>query len=428
MQRLSIFILMLFLYINNFAQYTPSPAPEQKTPIILNHAIIHNGLGEVLEDFAIVIINGKIDYIGKIAPEIKDAQIIDVQLKHVYPGLIAPNTVLGLKEIESVRATLDNSEVGNYNNDVRTIIAYNTDSQVIPTVRSNGILISQIIPEGGIISGTSSIVQLDAWNWEDAALKMEDGIHLNWPQSNLKKDELQKDKTKKTNKYVEEVQEINAYFNEAKSYYNIEPEIKNLRFKALRMLFANRMSLYVHVNGAYEILDVLLFAKKIGIKNLVLVGAKESYKIPNDIAKAKASVILSETHDLPTFIDENIDQPFSTPKILKDAGVLFCLMVNGSWQVRNLPFMAGTAAAYGLTKEEALQSITLNTAKILGIDNITGSIEIGKQANLVISKGDILDMRTNQIEYAFLKGRSINLRNKQIDLYEKYKQKYQIEN
>jgi len=428
MQRVFIFIFILFFFENNvFSQYTPSPASKQAEPIVIQHAVIHNGKGEVFEDYALVIKNGIIDFIGKVAPEIANAKIIDAKMMHLYPGIIAPNTVLGLKEIESIRATLDNTEVGSYNNDVRSIIAYNTDSHVIPTVRSNGILMCQIIPEGGIISGTSSIVQLDAWNWEDAAVKMEDGVHLNWPQSNIGGGfEEKSDDEKKVNKYVEEVQQINAYFSEAKAYYNLEPQTKNIRFKALRLLFAQRTNLYVHVNGAYEILDVISFAQKMDIKKVVLVGAKESYKVANEIAKANIAVFLSETHDLPSNNDENIDQSFTTPKTLSDAGVLFALMVNGSWQVRNLPFMAGTAAAYGLSKESALQAITLNTAKILGIDSFTGSIEIGKQANIVLSKGDILDMRTSQVEYAFIQGRAINLRNKQIDLYEKYKEKYNL--
>lgn len=409
------------------AQYTPKVSPKQEKIILIKNATIHIGNGDVISESCIVLKNGKIDFIGKIPPNYTDAIEIDATGKHVYPGLIAPNTVLGLKEIESTRATLDDTETGDINSDARTIIAYNAESQVIPTVRTNGILLSQIVPNGGSISGTSSIVQLDAWNWEDAAIKMEDGIHLNWPSSFERKGWwAEPEDGNMNNKYKLQTAEINKFFEEAKAYYSNEPVVKNLRYRALRLIFAKRQPLYIRANEAFAILDAMMFAKKLDIK-IIIVGGKESYLIANEIAKNNVPVIYDDVHDLPTNNDEDIDQPFKTPAVLQKAGVLYCLSIKGSWQVRNLPFIAGTTVRYGIDKEQALKSITYNTARILGIDANYGSLEINKSATLVISSGDLLDMKSNNIEFAFIDGRQIELGNKQVDLYKKYQEKYKAQ-
>ena len=357
---------------------------------------------------------------------------IDATGKQIYPGFIAPNSTLGLNEIESVRATADFKEVGTTLPNVRSLIAYNTDSKIIPTIRTNGILLAQITPRGGMVSGTSSIVMLDGWNWEDATYKTDDGIHVNWPKMQTRKfneeDEIFVGPYEKNKEYIKQTDKLKKLFADAKAYNETDvKEEKNLRFESMKGLFTGTQTLFIHSNNVKEIIEAVNFVKQNAIKKVAIVGGRDSWRVTNLLRENNIAVVVARTHDLPEHPDDDIDQPFKLPYLLQKAGVLFCLNNEGgmeAMQTRNLPFLAGTAVAYGLTKEQALKAITLNTAKILGIDKTTGSIEAGKDANLFISTGDALDMRTNNVEQAFIKGNSIDLNNEQKALYEKYKKKY----
>jgi hypothetical protein len=356
--------------------------------------------------------------------------VINAEGKDVYPGFIAPNNQLGLVEIDAVRATRDDREVGFLNPNIRSIIAYNTDSKVTPTIRSNGVLISQVTPRGGRISGQSSVVQLDAWNWEDAAVKTDEGIWMSWPRYYTWTGWWAEPGEIKMNKdYKEQVQQIKDYFTEAKAYANAKPSTeKNLKFEAMKGLFLPKSikskTLYVDVDFAKAMMEVVNFAKAEGVK-VVLVGANDAWMITDFLKKNDISLIISQTHRLPSREDEDIDMPFKMPKLLSDAGITFALSINDMWQQRNLPFQAGHAVGYGLDYEKAVQAITLNPAKMMGVDKMVGSLEIGKSATLFISFGDALDMRTCIIEQAFIDGRDIDLNNKHKALYEKYKAKYE---
>ena len=312
-----------------------------------------------------------------------------------------------------------------FNPNVRAIVSYNTDSRVTPTVRSNGILYAQVAPQGGFVSGTSTVVQLDAWNWEDAAVKNEDGVFINWPNLfKVKSWEVQPFEYEVNKDYDKQVTQMKDYFKEAKSYFEAGTHEKtNLGFEAMKGLFDKSKNVYVNVNYVKEIQNAIAFAEELGV-NLVLVGAKDSYMIADILAQKKIPVILSKCHDLPTYDDEDIQQPYKTPTTLQKAGVLYCISIGAFWQERNLMFEAGTASAYGLTKEEALQAITLNPAKILNLDSQIGSLEKGKEASLIVSTGDVLDMKTSNIVYAFISGRQIDLNNKQKALNEKFSKKY----
>jgi len=403
----------------------PSPAPPQQGKIYLTHATIHTGTGKVLQDATIGFENGKITFLEE-SPSIKtDAtmgKVIDCSGKQIYPGVISTNTIIGLSEIEAVRATNDNTEVGMFNADVKAIVSYNTDSRVTPTLRSNGVLYAQVAPQGGYISGTSAVVQLDAWNWEDAAVKSEEGVEMNWPPMFQYKWQEQRYEINKD--YDKQVSELKDYFKDAKSYFEAGAHEKtNLGFEAMKGLFDKSKNLYVSVNYIKEIQNVIAFAGDYGV-NVVLVGAKDSYMIADVLAQKKIPVIISKCHDLPSYDDEDIQQPYKTPAILQKAGVLYCISIGAFWQERNLMFEAGTAATYGLSKEEALQAITANPAKIMKLDNRIGTLEKGKDASLIISTGDLLDMKTSNIEQAFIEGRQIDLSNKQKALNEKFLKKY----
>ncbi len=416
--------LLLCITFSAIAQ-NPKPAPPQQGTVVIRNATLHIGNGTVIEKGVLVMENGKITYAGNEEKKPEGARVIDAAGKQVYPGFIAANNYMGLSEIELVRSTLDYSEVGDINPNIRSLIAYNTDSRIIPTVRVNGVLLSQCTPQGGIVSGTSSVVQLDAWNWEDAAYAADNGIHIHYPDYYPGTGTPEQLKQQADN-YARQFQLIDKLMTDAKAYdAETSHTPMNLKLESMRGLFHKTKTLYVHVDYIKGILHALDYFKKYNMK-MVLVGGTDSYQAATQLHDAGVAVILHNTHRLPSHAQDAPDLPYRVPSILKQAGVLFCICTEGTWQIRNLPFMAGTAAAYGLTKEEALQSITRDAAVILGIGDRTGTLEAGKDANLFISEGDALDMQGNKLLYAFIQGREISLDNSQKQLYNKYSEKYNI--
>jgi hypothetical protein len=335
-----------------------------------------------------------------------------------------------LVEIDAVKSSDDEEEIGSINPHIRSIIAYDSNSKVTETVRPNGVLIAQITPRGGRISGTSSIVQLDAWHWKEALIKENDGIHLNFPAAFRKSGSWFEPGTIEANKdYTKQIEELNVFFANSKAYLANTPKERNLIFESMKGLFDGTQTLFVHADIEKQIIDAIQQAKENGIKKIVIVGGFEAYKTADLLVNNNNNigVLLRRVHDMPLSEDQDIDLPYKLAKILTDKGILVGLENSGGMermQTRNLPFLAGTCAAYGLDKEQALQLITLNTAKILGIDNLCGSLEEGKDATLFISEGDALDMRTNKLTNAFIQGRMIDLETHQTQLYDKYKEKY----
>jgi len=408
------------------------PAPAQTKPVTITGAMIHIGNGQVINNGYITFDKGKITAIGEGTPANNNgADVIDAAGKQVYPGFICPATTLGLVEIEEgARGTVDDDETGDINANVRSLIAFNTDSKVIPTVRSNGILLAQPTPAGGLISGQSSIVQLDAWNWEDAAYKTDIGIHMNWPVIRPQGRRRAQPTPGTPQESPEErmlkaLDAVNSLFTQAKAYAEAKPAVTNLRFEAMRGLFNGTKKLFVNADGPKEILQAISFGKKLGI-SVVIVGGKESYLVTDALKNNNVPVIIRETQALPEREDDDVYLPYKLPKMLHDAGVLYGLTGTGFWRQRNLPFEAGQSCGYGLTKEQAISMITLNNAKILGIDKTTGTLEVGKDANLFISKGDALDMISIDVQKAFIQGRDINLDNLHKQLYRKFAAKYGI--
>ena len=430
MKKILIYCLTVCIIATATAQETVYPAPAQKETIVLTNATIHVGNGQVIENGSVVITNGKITEVGTAVTA--SGKMIDCKGKHIYPGLILTSTQMGLVEVESVRATNDAGELGEINPSIRSIVAYNTDSKITNTLRPNGILLANVIPDGGLISGSSTVVQLDAWNWEDAAYKMDNGIHFNMPsllarprgRGGFGGGGQQSDPVKTG---LEQIEKVKAFFREAKGYLaEAGHDNTNLKYEAAKGLFSKKQKLFIHCNIVKEMLLAVDFVKEFGF-DVVLVGAMDSWQIADILKQNNMAVILNQMHSLPAMVDDDVDQPYKTPALLQKAGVLFSInYADDNTRNRNMPFNAGTAVAYGLTKEEALAAITLNAAKILGIDDKTGSVEKGKDANIVVSEGDILDMKSNSITYAFIQGRQLNLDNKQKQLFEKYKYKYGI--
>ena len=408
-----------------------TPGNQQSNSIAIIGATAHIGNGKVIENSIVIFKNGIIQNISMLkgGEDISKMDVIKASGQHIYPGFIVPNSTLGLIEIDAVRASDDNEEIGTWNPHIRSLIAYNAESKVVESMRPNGVLLAQITPRGGRISGTSSVVQLDAWNWEDAVVKQNDGIHLNWP-STLSRGRwwLGENSGLKSNpKYSSQTAEIEAYFKHSKANSKSSNGMQNLPLSAMKGLFNNSKTLFVHVNDEKGIIDAVEFSKKQGIKKTVIVGGYESYKLATFLKENNVSVLLQRVHSRPSNDDHDYDLPFKMAKILVDNGVTVGLETSGDMErmnSRNLPFYAGTTVAHGLSKEQALQLICLNTAKILGIDAKYGSLEIGKSATLFVSTGDELDMRTNQLTNAFIDGRKISLETHQTELWKRYSKKY----
>jgi len=418
-------------YLTVVGQQTP--ALEQNEAVTIVGATAHIGDGSVIEKSVIIFEDGKISIVTDIKTMIPyKGKIINAEGMHVYPGFIAPNTTLGLAEINQVRATKDFSEIGSLKPHIRSIIAYNAESQIVESLRPNGVLIGQITPRSGIISGTSSVVQLDAWNWEDALIKEDDGVHLNWPNT-YKRGRwwIGEPRGYSPNKdYQDHVDKICSFIKNAHAYGKGKSAPKNESYKAMQGLFDGSKKLYVHTNGEKEIIDAIHLLKENGILELVLVGGYESYKVTDLLVENNIPVLVRRIHTTPTNEDHDYDLTFRLPKLLLEKGVLVALQTSGQMErmnTRNLPFYAGQVVGQGLDKELALQLITLNAAKILGIDKNYGSLEKGKSATLFISEGDALDVRSNLLTHAFIDGRKISLETHQTELWKRYSKKYSEE-
>jgi imidazolonepropionase-like amidohydrolase len=431
MKKIYIIIVALGLSVNTIAQQTPT-AKQSKSVLIMN-ATAHLGNGKVIENAMIGFKDGKLSLVADAAVIRMDMSAYDTKIeasgKHVYPGFIAPNSTLGLVEIDAVKSSDDEDEIGTMNPHIRSLIAYNAESRVIETVRPNGVLMAQITPRGGRISGTSSIVQLDAWSWKDAVIKENDGIHLSFPSTFRRSGWWAEPGNIEANKdYLKQVDEIKVFLSNCKAYVvQANNKEKNVAFEATKDLFDGNQTLFIHADEEKQIVDAIQLAKEQGINKMVIVGGFEAYKTADLLQKNNIGVLLRRVHDMPTNDDQDVDLPYKMAKMLTDKGILVGLENSGNMErmnTRNLPFLAGTCAAYGLDKEQALQLITSNTAKLLRIDDLCGTLEEGKDATLFISEGDALDMRTNKLTHAFIQGRLISLETHQTNLNTRYKEKY----
>jgi len=427
-------LFFLSLTLGLVAQVPEPTTHREPESVLILGGIAHLGNGDKMENVALSIKNGYIDFIKyQMGSRIDRSQydtVIQLEKEHIYPGFIATNTTLGLREIDAVRATLDFDDVGEYNPNIRAAVAYNTESRITPTVRSNGVLLAQVTPKGGVISGSSSIMQLDGWNWEDALHTEDEGIHLVWPAQYTGGGWwAEPGKLKENTKAETKINEIRAFFLESKAYVaDSVPGEVNLRMEAMRGVFDGTKTVYVHANRAKELRQIAQFKKELELAKLVIVGGYDAYLIPEVLKDQSIGVLYRRVHSLPIRPEDPVDLPYRIPAMLLDTGILVGLdMGSGDMEAmnqRNLPFIAGTAVAYGLPYEEAVAAISGNTAKLLGIDDRVGTLANGKEATLFISSGDALDMRTNDVQIAFIKGRKINLDNPQKALYKKYKAKY----
>lgn len=427
-----IYTIILVFSMSAVMAQLPQPAPPQSDAILLKGGIAHIGNGDVIQNSLIGFDEGKITLVAdatKSKLDVAGYTVIDITGQHVYPGFILPNSTLGLEEVSAVRATRDANETGQLKPHVRSLVAYNTDSKIPPTLRYHGILMVETTPKGGRISGTSSVMNLEGWNWEDAALKADVGVHMSWPSRigghfDYTTFTFIQEPNKK---YGNQVAELATFFGDAKAYSEMSNKERNLKMEAMGGLFDGSKILYIRASSAKEIVESVRFGQTYNVQKMVILAGKVALDAASFLAENSVPVVLPNVHSL-AGSDEVIELPYELAGLLTKAGVTVALSHNGMLaRARNLPFYAGTAAAYGLGKEGAVQAITLNTAKVLGIDDEVGSLEEGKRATLFVSKGDALDMMTNDLTYAYIDGKTIQLNGEQQALYKKYSDKYSTE-
>ena len=430
----TLFMIIISTFISASDQI---PGPPQSHPILLKNGVIHTISNGVIQG-SILFDNGKITHVGEfIAPQV-GTEVIDLEGKHVYPGFIAAVSGIGLVEINAVDVTNDHSERGDFNPNVRANVAYNPDSEIIPTTRSNGVLIANVVPASGLVSGQSSIMMMDGWTWENATLSHPSGLHINWPQMGTRARgrfgrsvpiKKQIERRNKSLKALDDMmKESRAYARlrqtksrSAENYHN-----EDLRLESMIPYVQGKLPIYVHANEVRQIEAAVHWSKRQDV-NIIIVGGKDAWRTTTLLRKNKVPVIYEGVTALPNRRFEDYDQAYKGPALLHEAGVQFCIASSGSaggaYRVRNLPNQAAMAAAYGLPKDEALRSITLSAAEILGIDKQVGSLESGKDATLFISNGDALEIRTNVLQ-AYIQGRKVDMGDRHKMLFHKYQEKY----
>lgn len=430
MKKLSIVILSALLLVNIAWAQKPVPAPAQAKPIALTGATAHIGNGTVLENALITFDKGKITNVidGTTAKiDLAGYEVINVAGKHIYPGFILPNSQVGLEEVSSIRAMSDSNEEGDYNPNVRAVISYNADSEFPPTFRFNGVLLAQTTPRGGTIPGSSSLMEMEGWNWEDALHTADIGIHLNWPAISRRQFDFNTFAfSEAPNKdYEKDVTNLEHFFADAAAYGQQTSKETNLKLEAMQGLFDGSKTLFIHTENPKEMVASVRSAQRSGVKRITLIGGAGALMVAEFLKENKIPVILPSTHNLPNRTEDDVDLPYKLPYLLSQAGVVVSLSNDGSLHGgRNLGFYAGTAVAYGVSKEDALKMITANTAVALGVDKRVGTLEVGKDATLFVSEGDALDYRTNVLLHAFISGKHITLPGNQEELYERYSKKY----
>lgn len=415
------------------------PGRSQERPVLLHNAVIHPVSSEPVPGGWLLFDDGHIRALGPpdtLPAAVPNAEVIDLESASLYPGFISAHSALGLVEINAVRATRDLSEPGAITPNLRAQIAVNPDSELIPVARANGVLTALTVPQagrGGFVSGTSALIALDGWTWEDMTLQAPVGLHAFWPSFPPPADSSEEgDRPSAREAGAARVREFEEILAQARAYQkardNPDPQFRgDLRLEALLPLLRRELPLFVHAETLTQIQSALNFTAREELR-MILVGGYDAWRLAPLLRERDVPVVLSATQRLPRRRADPYDIPFRAAAELEAAGVRFCIANTGSEsqapKERNLPYQAAQAAAYGLDPAEALRAITLSPAVILGVADRLGSLEPGKDATLFVSTGDPLETRS-QVTRAWIRGREIDLSNRQTRLYEKYLQRNQ---
>lgn len=416
------------------AQDLTFKAPPQATTVVLTNATLHTVSGPVIENGFVLIKRGVIDDFGTMSelnarPRTREAWTVhDLAGLHVYPGMVAANTTMGLTEVSSVRATIDTNETGGVTPEVRAAVAVNPDSWHLPVARSNGVLTFGVLPQGGPVPGRMSVIRADGWTWQDLSIETDAGLVINWP--NVRPitawwmNRSEEDQLKESRDAVRRIDEL---FNRAEAYFAARKADAStpfsLRFESLAGVLSGERTVYVSAQELDQIRSAIAWGAGRNLK-MVILGGRDAHLCTDLLKRHDVGVIITGTHRMPRRSDAAFDEAFTLPGALEEAGVRWCLATTGgSSNERNLPYHAASAVAYGLSPDVALRSITLSAAELLGVGDRLGSIDKGKAATLIVTDGNPMEMAT-QVRRAFVDGREIDLSNKQTVLTEKYREKY----
>lgn len=405
----------------------------QAESLALTGATVHTVSGPVLENATIVIEDGRIAAVGTDLTPVPNTRVVSLAGRHVYPGLVSANTVLGLTEVASVAGTNDFSETGTTNPNIRAEIGINPESDLLPVARVNGITTALVVPRGGAISGTSALVHLDGWTFEDMTVRAPVGLHVQWPGQTPVRGwyEVRSDEEQKKAR-DQAIAAIRQAFADARAYWTaraaegkagIPRHDRDVKWDAMGRALRGEIPVFFHAAALNQIRAALRFADEQKLANVVLVGGGDAWRVADELKARNIAVIAGPTLALPRRGYEPYDEAFTGPARLWKAGVRFCIGDGGSpfgaMNARNLAYHAAMAAAFGLPRDEALKSVTLYPAQILGVADQVGSIEPGKLADLIVTDGDPLEI-TTRVEQVWSAGRLVSMETRQTRLFEKY--------
>lgn len=415
------------------------PTAPQEQAVVLRGATIHTVTKGTITNGTIVMERGKITAIG--GPEVevpRGAKVVDVAGKHIYPGLIDAYSTVGISEIGAVDVSNDINEIGDFNPNVRPEVAVNAESRHIGTTRSAGVLVAFATPGGGVISGLSSAISLEGWTWEEMSMKGAAALNVNWPDPNARPrgqgfgggppggpgGRGGGQPAPKT--YAEQVESIRNFFAEARAYRDAvksgQAVRTDTRYAAMIPALNGEIPVVVAAEGVAQINDAVTWGKAEGVK-LVIRGGRDAIHVADRLKAENVPVILTATMSAPPRSDDGYDGAYSTPAALHKAGVKFAISGAGdALYSYRLPWDAGVAVAFGLPEEEALKSVTINAAEFMGVADKVGSLEVGKEATLLITTGTPLDMTTNIIQ-SYIQGREIDMNDIQKQFFKKYMEK-----
>ena len=409
-------------------EYTP-PGP---AAFALVGGTVHPASGPEIANGTVVVEDGRIVAVGAGVAVPSGAAVVNVSGKHVWPGLIAANTVLGLTEVSTIQGALDTDETGTTNPNIRAEVQINPDSDLLPVTRLNGITSALVVPRGGALNGTSALVHLDGWTWEDMTVRAPVALHVQWPNMGIVRaffETRSEDEQKKARE--EAIAAISKAFDDARAYAKardaesspgVPRHDADVKWDAMRKALAGEIPVVFHANSAAQIRAALRFADEQKLPKVILLGGRDAPRFAETLKARGIAVIYTDLLATPTRGYESYDAAFTGPAELAKAGVTFCVADAGNQDAhnsRNLPYHAALARAFGLTADDALKSITLFPARILGVADRLGSIEAGKIADLVVTDGDVLDVTTH-VEQVYIAGRAIPMESRQTRLFHKY--------
>jgi len=407
---------------------------------LLKNVTVHTVSGPDVANASLLVLDGKIAEIGvKIASNAK-VKIIDAKGLHAYPGMIDAGTLVGISEVSSVRETSDYGEIGDFNPQLRSAVAVNPESDHIPVTRANGITSVLVLPgtpssggrgsAGGYIQGQASLMHLDGWTWEQMRIQPGAAMLLRLPSfagggafnpATMSRRPAAFAEARRN--YEEQMRSIRAFFEDARRYRAAklakDPGLRaDVRFEAMLPVLDAKLPVMIPVTRQRDVRLAIEFAEKEKLR-LILVGLRDPGNQLKAIADKKVPVILGSPFAPPLDDDDAYDQPYTLAARLNEAGVRFAFATFGAQFARNLPYQAGQSVNFGLPKDVAMRSVTLTAAEILGAASLIGSIDVGKLADIIVTDGDPLEIRT-QVKMAFIEGRQVELESKHTRLYKKY--------